>query len=102
DDEAEKTGGTFKNFTAVSDPTSASTKSITMTIQEMKGGSRHKRLPITRAPKMMPLKTWLLPPSDASHSMEAITISDSFAVISLISGLLTGSSLKHHIATSTI
>ncbi|KAL1309692.1 hypothetical protein AAHE18_17G195500 [Arachis hypogaea] len=47
-----------------------------------------------------PLKTWLFPPSDASHSMEFNTICDSAPTKSLISGLSTGSSCKHRPAIS--
>lgn len=53
-------------------------------------------------PLKMPLKTWLLPPSEASHSTEDMRICESFATISLISGRLTASSLKHHAAISAI
>lgn len=53
-------------------------------------------------PLKMPLKTWLLPPSEASHSTEDMRICESFTTISLISGRLTASSLKHHAAISAI
>ncbi|RDX99985.1 hypothetical protein CR513_16884, partial [Mucuna pruriens] len=53
-------------------------------------------------PLYSPLKTWLFPHRDASHSIEDITICDNAPTISLISGLSIGSSCKHHSAISAI
>lgn len=55
---------------------------------------------ILHLPVNTPLKTWLLPPSDASHSIEDNKIWESVTTISRISGLLRGSSLRHHLDNS--
>lgn len=77
-------------------------KKITTPIACFTWTTSKKKKSFFHLPLNIPLNTWLFPPSDASHSTEDIAIWVSVTTISRISGLLTGSSLKHHRASSAI